>query len=133
MSQVRNMVNDRGMGRAGAGGDIATELATPLLIAADAADTLTATKICSGVVVYSGFTAGRNITLDTAANILLAIPDLAVGECVEVQISSTAAFAGTFVAATGVTLKGRATVPASSHVHCYLIRTGAATFDWLVL
>ena len=43
------------------------------------------------------------------------------------------AFAGTFAAGTGVTLAGKATVPASGHVNLLVTRTGAATVTVTVL
>lgn len=130
---VRNMVMDGGLQRIGGGGDISVEMCVPQVIAADAVDTILAAEIANGVIVYTGFTAGRNLTTDTAANILALYTALNIGECLQLDISSTAAFAGTFVAGAGVTLKGRATVPASSHVHVYITKTSATTVDWLVL
>jgi hypothetical protein len=127
------MVNEGGLQRQGGGGDLAVEMCIPQVITADAVDTILAAEIANGVIVYTSFSAGRNLTTDTAANILALYPQLNVGESLQVDISSTAAFAGTFVAGVGVTLKGRATVPASSHVHVYITKTSATTVDWLVL
>ena len=134
MSGNRFIVQDQGgLSRNSRAGDSMLSWANPVVIAADAVDTLTVAKIASGAIVYTGFTAGRNLTTDTAANILAAFPTMDIGDSIYLEISSTAAFAGTFVAGAGVTLKGRATVPASSHVHVYIIKTAAATLDWLVL
>lgn len=102
-------------------------------IATDAAATISATQIQGGVVMFTGFTAGRVLTTDTAANLALAFPEMDIGDSYGFSVSCIAAFAGTFAAGTGVTLAGRATCPASSSVTVYLTRTGAAAFTWTVL
>lgn len=110
---------------------IATEL--PTLISADAADTLSAAKFSLGALLYTGLTAGRNLTADTAANYLAAFPQLDVGESVACKVGVSTAFALTLVTATGVTLKGRATVPASTTMTIYITKTSATTVDLTVL
>lgn len=102
-------------------------------VAADAATTITAAQAAGGVIMYTGFTAGRVLTVDTGANFALAFPEMDIGDSLGFTISTIAAFAGTFAAATGVTLVGRSTVPASSAVTVYLTKTGAGTFNWTVL
>ncbi len=103
------------------------------VIAADANATLSINDIAGGAVQFTGFTAGRNITTPTAAQILAAAPDMNIGDSFALLISTVAAFAGTFVANTGVTLAGRSTVPASSFSIVIVKRTGAAAFTWRVL
>jgi hypothetical protein len=103
------------------------------IVTADAIDTITAAKVASRVVQYTAFTAGRNLTTDTAANILAAFPDLDIGDQILFIVSCVAAFAGTYVAGTGVTLAGRATTPASSFSIIVITKTGAAAIEWRVL
>jgi len=134
MSGVRNAVYDEtGLARRMQAGDSMLVGAKPVIISADAVDTITASEVAGGAIIYTGLTAGRNLTVDTGANLAATFPSMDIGDAVFLDISITTAFAGTFVAATGVTLKGRATCPASSHVHVYVVKTGAATFDWVVI
>ena len=102
-------------------------------ISADANASILASQVAGGVIMYTGFTAGRTLTVDTGANFAAAFPEMDIGDSLGFTVSCIAAFAGTFVAATGTTLVGRATCPASSAVTCYLTRTGATTFNWTVL
>lgn len=101
-------------------------------ISADAAATLTVAQIAGGMVQFTGFTAGRNITTPTAALILAANPGMDVGDSFSFIVSITPAFAGTWVAGTGVTLAGRATTPASSWSVVTVTKTGAAAVTWNV-
>ena len=134
MSGNRLMIQDAGgLSRNARAGDSLLETIVPQVIAADAVDTITAAKIAAGAVVYTSFSAGRNLTTDTAVNILAAYPSMDIGDCIMLTLSSTAAFAGTYVAGAGVTLVGRATLPASSHVHVYIKKTSATTVDWIAL
>ena len=102
-------------------------------VTADANDTLTAAKVAAGAVAYTGFTAGRNITADTAANYLAAFPNMDIGDAVGVHVAITTAFAGTLVTATGVTLKGRATIVANGSSMIYIVKTSATTVDLWVM
>ena len=133
MSGVRPIVQDvGGLSRASRAGDgvinpILTEVAT------DAAVTITVAQLATGFINYTSFSAGRNVTTPTAALIIAAFPQLDIGDSIEVVIASEAAFAGTFVAGTDVTLNGKATVAASSHVHVIITKTSATTVTWSVL
>lgn len=134
MGMKRVLVQDSGAPPAVAGpasGFLAN--VQPVLVAADANQTLTPAQISAGAIVFTGFTAGRNLTVPTAANLLTVFGDMGVGDSITIAVSVTPAFAGTWVAATGVTLRGRATVPASSWSLVCIVRTGAATFDWIAL
>ena len=134
MAGVRAIVQDvGGLMRAGRAGDNRLELIVPTIIAADASDTISVAKIAAGLLAYTGFTAGRNLTVDTAANILAAFPNMDIGDSISVQIGISTAFAGTLVTAAGITLKGKAAVPASGAATLYFIRTGAATMDCLCI
>ena len=133
MSNVRALVQDvGGLMRAARNGDT---ILNPVIttVTADAADTLTVAKIAGGVVQYTGFSAGRVLTTDTAANILAAYPALDVGDSIHLVVSVTPAFAGTYAAGAGVTLAGRATTPASSYSLIYITKTSATTVTWTVL
>lgn len=128
MTAQRTMVQDNGgLTRNSRAGD--NPLSSRLLttISADANATLTAAALAGGLIQFTGFTAGRNLTLDTAVNILAANPWMDIGDTFEVDISITTAFAGTYVTATGVTLAGRATAPASAISKLLITKTGAAT------
>jgi len=121
-----------GMLKATASGD---SLLTPATIvnAVDAVDTVTVDKIHAGVVQYTAFSAGRNLTTDTAANIIAAFPEMDIGDSIMFCVSLQAAFAGTWVAGTGVTLAGRPTTPASSFSLVVIKKLTATTVEWRVL
>lgn len=102
-------------------------------IAADANAVLTVAQMSGGAVQFTGFTAGRNITTPTAALILAAAPDMDIGDAFAITLSTTTAFAGTFVAGTGVTLAGRTTLPASSSAYIVVTKTSATTVSWTAL
>lgn len=110
-------------------------LGNPLItsIATDANAVLTVAQLAGGIIQFTGFTAGRTITTPTAALILAAAPDMDIGDSFMVLISCVAAFAGTYVAGTGVTLAGRATTPASSYSLVVVTKTSATTVTWTVL
>ena len=134
MAGVRAVVQDPGgLSRAGRAGDNRLELVVPTIISADAVDTLTVAKIAAGLVAYTGFTAARVLTTDTAANILAAFPSMDIGDSISLQIGISTAFAGTLAAGTGITLKGKTAVPASGAATLYFTRTGAATMDCLTV
>jgi hypothetical protein len=121
------MIQDGGLARNSRAGDNPLSSRSLVTSAADANATLTVATIAGGLVQFTGFTAGRNLTMDTAANILAANPWMDIGDSFEVDISITAAFAGTYVTAAGVTLAGRATALASSISKLLITRTGTAT------
>ena len=103
------------------------------VVAADANATLTAAQIAGGAVQFTGFTAGRNLTTPTAALILAANPGMDVGDSILFLVSVVPAFAGTYVAGTGVTLAGRATTPASSWSLVIITKTSETAVTWRVL
>lgn len=103
------------------------------IVAADANATLTVAQMSGGLIQYTGFTAGRTLTVPTAALILAAAPDMDIGDSFSFLVSIVPAFAGTWVTAAGVTLQGRATTPASSFSIVTVTRTGAAAVTWNVL
>ena len=102
-------------------------------IAADANATVSAAQVAGGCIQYTGFTAGRTLTTDTAANYNAVFPEMDIGDAIGFTVSVVPAFAGTWAAGTGVTITGRTTVPAASGVTVYLVKTGAATFNWTTM
>lgn len=96
-------------------------------VTADANATLTVAQISKGAILYTGFSAGRTLTTPTAALILAAFPSMDIGDSYSFIVSIQDAFAGTWVAGTGVTLGGRATTPASSFSWVVLEKTSATT------
>ena len=132
MSLVRPIVQDGVLSRATRAGDHIINPAI-LSIATDANRTLTVQDISGNAIIFTGFTAGRTLTTDTAANILAANPQMDIGDSICLVISVIPAFAATYAAGTGVTLAGRATTPASSYSMIYITKTSATTVTWLVL
>jgi len=104
----------------------------PSIIATDANLTLTVAQIAGGLVQFTSFTAGRNVTTPTGTLIEGANPGMDVGDSFSFVVSAIAAFAATWVAGTGVTLAGRATTPASSWSLVTVTKTAANTFTWNV-
>lgn len=114
-------------------GEAPVSTAVPTLIAADTNATLTVANFSLGCLLFTGLTADRNLTADTAVNYLAAFPQLDIGESIECKVGVSVAFALTLVTATGVTLKGRATVPASTTCSIFITKTSATTVDLTVV
>jgi hypothetical protein len=129
MGFKRAIIQEGGLSRAARAGDT-TDNPVVALIATDAAVSLLLAQIATGLVVYSSFTAGRVITTETAANILAAYPEMDIGDSLHIVVASLAAFAGTWSAAAGVTIAGRATVPASTTCNVWITKTSATTVSW---
>lgn len=98
----------------------------------DANHTLTVAEMSGGLVYYSALSAGRQVTTPTAALILAAAPDMDIGDSFCFLVSIQDAFAITWAAGTGVTLRGRATTPASSSTWIVVVKTSDTTVDWFV-
>lgn len=132
MANKRAMINEGGLTRMSQAGD---GVLNPIIttVTADAADTLTVAKFAGGITQYTGLSAGRVLTTDSAANILAAYPGLNIGESVECIVSITTAFALTLAAGATVTLAGRATVPASSSCRVLFTKTSATAVTCTVL
>jgi hypothetical protein len=105
----------------------------PVEVTADTAQTITVGQMSAGAVFFTGFSAGRNLTTPTAAQINAVADGMDIGDSIQFFVSIQDAFAGTWVAGSGITLRGRATTPASSWSCVVVVKTGAATFDWIVL
>lgn len=99
----------------------------------DANHTLTVAEMAGGCVYYSALSAGRTVTTPTAAQILAAAPDMDIGDSFMIIVSIQDAFAITWAAGTGVTLRGKATTPASGSSIIAVKKTTAAAVDWIVL
>lgn len=129
---TRTAVYDGAMLRPGKPGDSIVSPAV-LDVATDAAQVLSAAQISRRIVQFSGLTAGRVVTTDTAANILAQHPDLNIGESFVIAISALTAFAITWAAGVGVTLAGRATTPASAWSMVAITKLSATTIEFRVL
>lgn len=99
----------------------------------DANHTLTVAEMAGGCVYYSALSAGRQVTTPTAALILAAAPDMDIGDSFTILVAIQDAFAITWVAGSGVTLRGRATTAASSSSLVVVKKTSSTTVDWIVL
>lgn len=93
---------------------------------------LTVAEMSGGLVYYSALSAGRQVTTPTAALILAAAADMDIGDSFCFLVSIQDAFALTWVTNTGVTLRGRATTPASSSTWVVVVKTSSTTVDWFV-
>jgi len=132
MPMVRPLVQDGALTRSSRSGDMVFNPSI-LIVAADANRTLTVADISGNAIVFTGFTAGRTLTTDTAANMLAANPSMDIGDSFQLVISVVPAFAATYAAGTGVTLAGRSTTPASSWSMVYVTKTSATAMTWTVL
>lgn len=133
MSALRSMVQDGGLTRASRAGDNLNSSCALVTIAADANATLSVATIAGGLVQFTGFTAGRTLTTDTAANILAANPWMDIGDSFRVDVSIVPAFAGTLAAGAGVTLAGKSAVPASGYNTLVFLKTSATAVTCTVL
>ena len=122
-----------GMAKEARPGEAVVSTMLPTLISADANATLSVANFSLGCLLFTGLTTGRNLTADTAVNYLAAFPQLDIGESIECVVGVSVAFALTLVTAAGVTLKGRATVPASTTCRIFITKTSATTVDLTVV
>jgi hypothetical protein len=136
MPFIRTQVtNGAGLPRPARPGDGWCTFVAPVVIATDAATTLTAAQVtAAGVIQFTGFTVSRAITTPTAVQIIADNAEMDIGDSFILMISIVPAFVATFVAGTGVTITGRtAGIPGASVGICVITRTGAATIDWRIL
>jgi len=133
MGFLRNMISSAAtLARPARVGDGLLAHVAPQAIFADANAILTVAQVAAGFIQFTGFTAGRNITTPTAAALIAAFPDMDIGDTYSLLVSVTPAFAGTYVAGTGVTLAGRATTPASSWSWVVITKLSSTTVEWRV-
>lgn len=95
--------------------------------ATDSNQALPISSIIGGLYIRNGMTAGRSDTIDTAANILAAMPGMDIGDSFLFSVSVGTAFLWTLLTNTGVTLAGKVTVPASGFGHFLVTKTSATT------
>lgn len=121
------MVQDSaGINRRSRVGDGLLEAAKVTNVSADAASTLTVAILRGGIVWRSGLTVARSDTLDTAANIIAALPALSIGGTFTVRIGNSTANALTILTAAGITLQGRVAVTSGSLI-LHFEKTSATT------
>lgn len=133
MGFKRCMITDGGLSRPARAGDGMLTACAITTITADANDTVTVAKFIPGIIQYTGFTVGRTLTTDTAANILAAFPEMDIGDMYLFKVSVVPAFPGTWAAGAGVTIAGRTAAPASLESDVCIVRTGATTVSWTTL
>lgn len=95
------------------------------------AGTLTAAGMTGGLITRSGSVAAYTDTTDTAANIISALPNAAIGQSFEFQIKNTVPFTETLAGGTGVTLSGQTIIPGNS-VGTFLVTYTAANTATMV-
>lgn len=94
-------------------------LANPIITTNASAgnQTISAAAVMGGVVVFTGAAGAVNYTIDTAANLLAAMPDMDIGDTYVFKICNTAAQTATLnTAVTGVTFAGFTTVNAATRI-----------------
>lgn len=133
MTALRSIVQDTGLSRNSRTGDNILSSLMEYIDATDAAVTMTVAIMQGGIVRYSAFSVGRVVTTDTAVAILAANPWMDIGDAFMVFVSVGTANAATLAAGAGVTLAGKATVPASGFAALLFRKTGAATMTVTVL
>lgn len=104
---------------------VAPELATALTT--NGAGTITGAGIAGGVTLRSGTSAAVTDTTDTAANIIAARANVAIGDSWEYTYTNTAPFNITLAGGTGVTITGVAAVAANANARFLVTYTAAAT------
>jgi hypothetical protein len=107
-------------------------------VAADSNQIINITQMQYGAVLFTGFSAGRNLTTPNGAALTLGFPDMDIGDSMCFVVSIQDAFAGTWVAGdANVILAGRATTPASSWSLVNVTRradsAGVRQYTWTVL
>lgn len=127
---VQTNDGDRRSARAGDGLLCSVAIAA---LTADANTLLTAGMLLGGIIITSGKTAGRTYTTDTAANLLLSMTNIDIGESLLFQVASTDGFSSTLAGGTGVTASGNLIVLTLTAKEFVLTRTGAATFNLIGL
>lgn len=128
MSFVRPIVIEGGLQQPARTGACAS--AGPLALNTVAvATTLTATLISSGALLLN---TGATVTADTAANYLLAYPELQINDSISFYATNNTAGVITPTAATGVTIGGRGTFAIGLNL-VILTRTGASAYTLAVI
>ena len=130
MGFKRGIIQDQGLSRNMRAGDGATWAPILVIVAADAAYQVTVADLAAGAIQFTGFTAGRALTAPLGTLVEAAFPEMDIGDSIAFKASVVPAFAGTWTAATGVTIAGRTTLPASSSQDVLIRKTALNTYVW---
>lgn len=128
MGASRQAVRSGGLVTDRRAGDAVVSGRQPVVVTADANYTMTPSDVAAGFLQFTGFTAGRNITLPSATQLNDAFPEVGIGEAVELLVSITTAFAGTLVAGAGITIAPRTVINSNTSTTMLLIKTGATAW-----
>lgn len=102
-------------------GEMVLSQAVPYPVTTVGAGTLLAAGMASGIIERSGPTGVYNETLDTADNLMAAIPTLSVGDSFEFLFRNTVNFVATLVVAEGAELLGSQTPCSALSARRYLV------------
>lgn len=130
MGFKRGIIQDQALSRNMRAGDGSTWAPNLVTVAADAIYTITVADLAAGAIQFTGFTAGRAVTVPLGTLIEAAFPEMDIGDSIHFKASVVPAFAATWTAAAGVTIAGRTTCPASSSQDIILRKTAANTYVW---
>ena len=133
MGFKRGIIQDQGLSRNMRAGDGSTWAPVLVVVATDAAYQVTPADLAAGAIQFTGFTAGRALTVPLGTLIEAAFPEMDVGDSIAFKASVVPAFAGTWTAAAGVTIAGRTTLPASSSQDVLIRKTALNTYVWTAL
>jgi len=132
----RSNIYDSGMARVARKGDGPNLNLGASTLTTAGAGTLLAALLSTGLILRTGPGGAFADTIDTAANIDAAFPNLQVGDTFDVFYSCSVAFASTITAAAGITLKTAAAnnvVAASTGRILHFEKTGAGAYDLYVI
>jgi len=132
----RSNVYDNGLARVARKGDGPSLNLGASKLTTVGAGTLLAALLSSGLLLRTGPTGAYADTIDTAAHIDTAFPNLQVGDTFDVFYSNSVAFASTITVAAGITLQTAAAnnvVAASTGRLLHFEKTGAGAYDLYVI
>ena len=122
MGMNRGQIDRGGNFIAAAGaGDVTMEQTQPVSITTAGTGVISAAGMLAGLIVRTGPPGAYADTLDTANNLMLAAPQLSVGDSFEFLFQNGVAFANTVAVAEGAELIGGNTSVAASLVRRYLL------------
>lgn len=128
---IQTNEGDRRVARVGDGNMAFVAVAA---IAADANTTLTPAQLLGGVVTSAAKTASRNMILPLATDMAAAtVPNMDIGDTFIFKLASIDGQSAVVTTNTGWTVIGNATVLTASAKDVVVTKTGAATFQALVL
>lgn len=115
----------------GALSDVVTPVSTALTTVG--AGTITGAGIAGGQTNRTGSTSAFTDTTDTAANIILALPNAGIGQSFEYYYANNTVANATLTGGTGVTVSGITIVPKNSWARYIVTYTAAATITMVGL